>query len=222
MCRSWPFRVQRNLDVNLWQKHLVDQTIEITGSKNRCGIVKQQQLTLLHNCRAPMFTSWIIKRHRGRTKIWGFWYKTAKSTKSEGRTGCVSSCWTVRNGSVLLQVDLLFTVLRPARESCIHDLRRHYHCLSSATKFRPVMGAQGLWTRRGLYRVTPACDTVSRFFRSRSKARPIQSPLKTRKEMLRTYSILDPHRWPFCREAESCEHIYCQSWKTISLLLSRQ
>jgi hypothetical protein len=127
-------------------------------------IVKQQQLTLLHKCRAPMFTSF-KKGHWGETKIW----------------------WTNRLCLQLLDfkewvspsADWLFTVLPPARESCTDNIRRHYHCWSRATKFRSMCGAQGLWTRMDLYLVTAACDTEFRFYRSHTKVRLIQSPLKT-------------------------------------------
>jgi hypothetical protein len=43
------------------------------------------------------------------------------------------------------------------------------------------------------------CDTGPRFFRSRQKDRPIQSPLTTHKGMWRIYSNPDPHRSPFSR-----------------------
>jgi hypothetical protein len=51
-------------------------------------------------------------------------------------------------------VDWLFTVLRPAQEYYI-TWRRH-HCRWRAAKFRPMLGAQGLWAGRDLYRATPA------------------------------------------------------------------
>jgi hypothetical protein len=33
---------------------------------------------------------------------------------------------------------------------------RRHHCQGRATKFRPMLGAQGLWAGRDLYRATPA------------------------------------------------------------------
>jgi hypothetical protein len=33
---------------------------------------------------------------------------------------------------------------------------RRHHCRWRAAKFRPMLGAQGLWAGRGLYRATPA------------------------------------------------------------------
>jgi hypothetical protein len=70
-------------------------------------------------------------------------------------------------------------------------MRRH-HYRWRAAKFRLMLGAQGLWVGRDLYRHT-CCDTGSRFFWSHPKDRPIQSPLTTRKGLRRTYSYPDPH-----------------------------
>jgi hypothetical protein len=47
-------------------------------------------------------------------------------------------------------------ILRPTRESCTHDIRRHWHCWSWSTKFRPMFSAHGLWARKDLYPATPA------------------------------------------------------------------
>jgi hypothetical protein len=65
---------------------------------------------------------------------------------------------------------------------------------SPAAKFRSMLGAQGLWAERDIYRATPTVTRGARFFRSHPKDHPIQSPLTTRKGMLRTYSYPDPHR----------------------------
>jgi hypothetical protein len=46
---------------------------------------------------------------------------------------------------------------------------RHQHCRWRAAKFRPILGAQGLWARRDLYRATPT--VTPRFFRSHPKDR---------------------------------------------------
>jgi hypothetical protein len=57
-------------------------------------------------------------------------------------------------------------------------------------KFRPMLGAQGLWAG-GIF-IAPhllwACDTGPQFFRSLPKDRPIQSPLTTYMGMWRIYS----------------------------------
>jgi hypothetical protein len=47
-----------------------------------------------------------------------------------------------------------FTVLRPAQE--FFTLWIRHHCLWMAAKFRPMLGAQGLWVGRDLYRATSA------------------------------------------------------------------
>jgi hypothetical protein len=71
-------------------------------------------------------------------------------------------------------IDWLFTVLRPAQEFFIyveinwlftvftsrsrifHLIWRRHHCQWRAAKFRLMLGAQGLWAGRDLYRATPA------------------------------------------------------------------
>jgi hypothetical protein len=86
-----------------------------------------------------MFISWIVKGHRGKKKILGFWQKTAKSTKLERWTGFVSSCWTKGMDQQFCRLtDWLFIILRPARESCTQDIRRRHHCWSRSTKVRPM------------------------------------------------------------------------------------
>jgi hypothetical protein len=54
-------------------------------------------------------------------------------------------------------IDWLFTVLRPLKN--ISLIWRRHHCRGRAAKFRPMLGAQGLWAGRALYRATP---TVTR------------------------------------------------------------
>ena len=48
----------------------------------------------------------------------------------------------------------LFTILRLTQEFSL--IRGRHHCQWRAAKFRPMLGVQGLWARRDLYRVTPA------------------------------------------------------------------
>jgi hypothetical protein len=72
---------------------------------------------------------------------------------------------------------------------------RRHHCRWREAKFRPMLGAQGLWAGRDLYRATHAVrDTGPQFFRSHPKDRPNQSPFTTRMGMRRIYSNPDPHR----------------------------
>jgi hypothetical protein len=42
---------------------------------------------------------------------------------------------------------------------------RRHHCRWRATKFRPMLGAQGLWAGRDLYRATPAVRKTAPFCR---------------------------------------------------------
>jgi hypothetical protein len=49
--------------------------------------------------------------------------------------------------------------------------RRRHHCRWRAVKFKPILGAQGLWAGRDLYRATPAV------FRSHPKDHSILSHL---------------------------------------------
>jgi hypothetical protein len=68
-----------------------------------------------------------------------------------------------------------------------HIWRRH-NCRWRAAKFKPMLGAQGLWAR-GIFLVSHLLWRGTSVFPDS----PIQSPLSTRKGMLRTYSNLDPH-----------------------------
>jgi hypothetical protein len=74
--------------------------------------------------------------------------------------------------------------------------RRHRYRWRAA-KFRPMLGAQGLWAGRHLYRATPSVTRGLGFFRSHPKDLLILSPLTTHKGMWRIYSYLDPRRSPF-------------------------
>jgi hypothetical protein len=65
---------------------------------------------------------------------------------------------------------------------------RRHHYRRRATKFRPMLGAQGLWAERDISRATGP-----RFFWSHPKDRPITSPLTTHEGMWRIYSNPDPH-----------------------------
>jgi hypothetical protein len=77
---------------------------------------------------------------------------------------------------------------------------RRHHYRWRATKFRPILGVQGLWEGRDLYRATPAVTRGLGFFsRSHPKDRPIQSPFTTHKGMWRIYSNPDPHGSPISR-----------------------
>jgi hypothetical protein len=42
-------------------------------------------------------------------------------------------------------------------------LWRRHHCKWRAAKYRPMLGAQGLWAERDLYRATPALTRASVF-----------------------------------------------------------
>jgi hypothetical protein len=57
------------------------------------------------------------------------------------------------NGNYYL-IDWLLTVLRSAQE--FSPIWRRYHCRWRAAKSRSMLGAQGLWAGRDLYRATPA------------------------------------------------------------------
>jgi hypothetical protein len=94
---------------------------------------------------------------------------------------------------------------------------RHHHYWWRASKFRPMLGTQGLWAGRDLYRETPAVTwpasvfpvsakmplhSVSSYdtqgdgedlFLPISSRVPIQSPLMTCKGMWKTYFYVDLH-----------------------------
>ena len=60
-------------------------------------------------------------------------------------------------------------------------------------KFRPMLGAQGLWAGRGSLSCHTYYDTGPRFFRPHPKDCHNQSPLTTRMGMRKAYSNPDPH-----------------------------
>jgi hypothetical protein len=72
-------------------------------------------------------------------------------------------------------------------------IRRRHHCRWRAAKYRPMLGAQGLWAGRDLYRATPVVTRDLGFFRSHPKDRPTQSPLTTHLGVWRIYSNSDPY-----------------------------
>jgi hypothetical protein len=63
-----------------------------------------------------------------------------------------------------------------------------HHCQCRAAKFTPMLGAQGLWAGRNLYRATPA---VAWGFGFSGRSHP-KSPVLTQKGMRINYSSLDP------------------------------
>jgi hypothetical protein len=74
---------------------------------------------------------------------------------------------------------------------------RIHHCWWRAAKFRPMLGAQGIWAGGSLSCHT-CCSMGSWFFLSHLKESLIQSPLTTRMGMQRTYSKPDPHGAKLC------------------------
>jgi hypothetical protein len=118
-------------------------------------------------------------------------------------------------GQSLLISTSLIIYCYTSRSRIFYSWRRH-HCRWRATKFRPMLVAEGLWAGRDLYRATPTVTrdlgffglirTTAPFSRLFGHARgcwglhltwiswiPIQSPLTTRKGMLGTYSDSDLH-----------------------------
>jgi hypothetical protein len=68
---------------------------------------------------------------------------------------------------------------------------RLHNCRWRATKFRPMLGAQGLWAGVDLYRVTPA---VTRDICFSGLTAQISRLLRHMRGMWRNYYNLDPHR----------------------------
>jgi hypothetical protein len=58
---------------------------------------------------------------------------------------------------IIAWFDWLFTILRSTQDFSL--IWRRHNCRWKAAKFRPMLGAQGLWAGRDLYRATP---TVTR------------------------------------------------------------
>jgi hypothetical protein len=71
---------------------------------------------------------------------------------------------------------------------------RRHHCRWRAAKFRPMLGAQGLWAGRDIYRATPAVTRDLGFSGLIRWTTPNQSPLTTHMGMWRIYSNQDPQR----------------------------
>jgi hypothetical protein len=104
--------------------------------------------------------------------------------------------YIVHNCSLVLAARLIDYLLFYVPLKNISLIWRRHHCRWRAAKFRPMLGAHGLWAGRDLYRATPTVtrDTGPRFFRSHPKDHPNQSPLVTTHEgMRRTNSNPDPH-----------------------------
>jgi hypothetical protein len=70
---------------------------------------------------------------------------------------------------------------------------KRHHCQWRPAKLRPMLGAQGLWAGRDLYRATPTVTRDLGFFRSHPKDRPIWSPFTTHERIWRIYFNPDPH-----------------------------
>jgi hypothetical protein len=85
---------------------------------------------------------------------------------------------------------------------------RRHHCRWRAAKFRPMLGAQGLWAGKGLYRATPAVTRGLSFSGLIRRTAPF-SRLLRHKGVWRIYSNPDPHgakivkrynfTYPFCK-----------------------
>jgi hypothetical protein len=117
---------------------------------------------------------------------------------------CTCTCSSLKIDWLIIDYLLFYVPLKN------FSLRRH-HCWWRDAKLRRMLGTQGNWAGRNLYRCTPAVTRVlnfsciiwrtapfSRLLRhtrecGRSSRVLIQSPLKTCKGMLRTYSYPDPH-----------------------------
>jgi hypothetical protein len=100
-------------------------------------------------------------------------------------------------------VDWLFIVLRPAYKSISLIWRRH-HYRWRAAKFRPMVGAQGLWAGRDLYRATLAVTRGLGFSGLIRRTAPFSRLLQhTRGGSILTR--LESHmRIVFCKEVYSC------------------
>jgi hypothetical protein len=75
---------------------------------------------------------------------WELWFWILRSSKSA-------------HAIFMRLIDWLFTVLRPAQEFFTYPVYGDVTITGErAAKFRPMLGTQGLWAGRDLYRVTPA------------------------------------------------------------------
>jgi hypothetical protein len=125
-------------------------------------------------------------------------------------------CWTPLSkipGSAYVNDYLVFYV--PLKIISLTSIWRCHHYRWRAAKFRPMLGAQGLWAGRDLYCATPAVFPVSsegpshsvasydtqgdveNLFEPGSSRVPFQSPLTIHKGMWRTYSNPDKNDWPY-------------------------
>jgi hypothetical protein len=119
-----------------------------------------------------------------------------------------------------LLIHWLFTVLRPAQESLTFHtdvtITGDYRWM--AAKFRPMLGAQGLWAGMGLYSATPAVTQSLGFSGLIRRTTLFNSLLRHAREVLRTYnSYPDPHGFPFNRllwHTRGCwEPIFTWMWR---------
>ena len=105
---------------------------------------------------------------------------------------CVSweNRWdSLRRYGLPFMVDWLYSVLRHDQEYFNYMNWRRHHYRWRAAKFRPMLGAQGLWAGRSCH---TCCDMEPWFIWSHPKERPIQSPFTTHKGIWRVYSNRDP------------------------------
>jgi hypothetical protein len=136
------------------------------------------------------------------------------------------------NSSFILDFNFLLSYVALKSFSLI--LRRHNY-LWRVAKFRPMLGAQGLWAGRDLYRATPAVTRGLGFSGLIRRTAPFshllrhtsgcggsiltwiltvsyQSPFTTRKGMWRTYSNPDPNgafvleKYPWTWQIASIEY----------------
>jgi hypothetical protein len=70
---------------------------------------------------------------------------------------------------------------------------RRHHCRWRAAKFRLMLGAQGLWAGRGLYRTTPAVTQRLGFSGIIRRTTPFTGLLQHARGMWRIYSNSDPN-----------------------------
>jgi hypothetical protein len=92
-----------------------------------------------------------------------------------------------------LQMKLIDWLCFTSRPRIFHIWRRH-HYWWKAPKFKHMIGAQGLWAGRNLYRATPAVTRGFGFSGLIRRTASVQSPLMTHKGAWRIYSYPDPHR----------------------------
>jgi hypothetical protein len=107
-----------------------------------------------------------------------------------------SSFGSAKNMAKYWLIDYLRFFIPLKNFSLISCIWRRQHCRWRAAKFIPMLGAQGLWAGRDLYRATPAVTRDLSFSglirRTTPFSRLIQSPLTTHEGMWRIYSNPDP------------------------------